>query len=478
MTRDSRFQKDTEYLIQSSLKRDAPDFSQFLSLFSQPDHISPLFLSLLDEEKHSVGELKEVNSSLHNSSEQEQSSVIESPQPTSYFARWFYPLRNRSLASAYKVAGRHLLSMGRKDGQNRIWNQSAAGSVSTLKPRSPLNSLWDPDSLRVVLHNPLAYFKEKEIGSSDDLSQNSPQDKNSESDRNLQSTNSSVSQGFQKFTQKDHRQLYSIARNQPSPDTSVIQQLLSFIQTYANDNKPKEYLFQMTDTSAETLRQSSPSDFDIHSEVHLQPESQKPLEIPSNLVNVLDLFYDVDLSNEENEIESISSALAPATPQKVTSFYTDQPFIPAYHQASGSSAVQDSLSSDFPLNLSSSASLLSSVDPNSTSCLKDTLCTMGVAIILALGVSTLVLLSFSPGRRKRSLDDETHHNENMMKILVSGLLQGPQMEQCLPVTIHSGRLPENDTKLLTKNKKYVCVLHGQRKKITHYYRHKVGKNAI
>ncbi|XP_063850563.1 uncharacterized protein LOC135094414 [Scylla paramamosain] len=479
LARDSRLPPDSQQVTQPSATQGVPALLQLLSVLCQPCRTGPLLSSFMHEKNHlevkhhrRVKRFKETNTSLLHSNKQAQLSANEPSPSTGSSSLWLHPSQNRSLVSVGKVTDNRLLSMRPKKGQDRTWNHSPTRRIVTLRPGWFLINPWNPNSLRSVFRHALASFLE-ESSAANDFSQNSPQDQNFEWVSNQQSTQSSAPpQDFQGFPKKQRQQMYATGRNQRSTDTSVIQRLLSLIQTYGKDDELMESSFFRTG-SIETFPQPSPSNFDIHSEAHTQTQEQEPFEIPSNLLNVLDLYYDANLHDSGNIDESISGALAPAPSLEVPPYPNSQPFIPAYHQVfppSPPNVVQDSLAPASQSPSFSSISLISSVVSNPTSCFEDTLCTIGIAFVLAVGASTLILLPFSQGRRRRSLDDKAHNSEDMMEPLVSRLLQ---LEQCLFVPTFSRPSPKDDPQRAshqkTKRLPIMCITNSGKIFFSSYY---------
>ena len=379
------------------------------------------------ERKHHrrVKRLKEASTSLHRSKQSHFPTSVPFPSTRS-FALWLHPSKNRSLISTKKLTNSSLLSMRSKRGQNRTWSQSATRRIISNTPGWFLSNLRDPSSFPSISPNAFASFPEERVATNE-FSKNSPYHQNFESVINQQSPQRpAIPQDFQGSAKKQRQQVDATGRNQPSPQIAIIQRLLSLIQTFSKDEELMESSFSRAG-STEIFPQSSPSNFEIHSEAHMQTRKQKPFEI-SNFLNVLGLNYDANLHDSGHEHEFISDALPPAPPLELPLYPNSQPFIPAYHQVSLPSppnVVQDSLAPASQSPPLSSISLISSVVSNPTSCFEDTLCTIGVAFMLALSASGLILLPFSQGRRKRSLEDRTHDSEGMM---VSGLLQGLGLE--------------------------------------------------
>ncbi|MPC29965.1 hypothetical protein E2C01_023219 [Portunus trituberculatus] len=440
LARDPELPPDSQLVTQPSATQGVLALPQLL-VFSQPCRTVPLLVPFKNhaERKHHrrVKRLKEVNTSL-NSTKQAQFPNNEPSSSVGSSSLWLHLSQNRSLISGKKLTNSHLLSMRPKKGQNRTWRQHATGRIVPLRPGWFINPR-DPNSLRSVSRHPFTSFLEKRVAAND-FSQTSLHGQNFKSVNNQQST---PPQGSAK---KQRKQVYATGRNQLSTETSIIQRLLNLIHTYGKNDELMESSIPRVG-STETFLQPSPSNFDIYSEAHTQTQEQKPFEIPGNLFNVLDLYYEANLHDNEHRDEPVSDALPPAPPSEFPSYPISQPFIPAYHQVSPPSppnVVQDSLTPASHTPSLSSISLISSVVSDPTNCFEDTLCTMVVAFALALSASTLILLPFSQGRRRRSLDDRTHNSEDMMKPLVSGLLQGLELEQCLFLPIFSRPSIEDD----------------------------------
>lgn len=198
----------------------------------------------------------------------------------------------------------------------------------------------------------------------------------------------------------------------PTSDVSQVS-FSQFDQPQAQEplNVPS-YIYPTSDASQVSLFQ-----FDEPQE-HPETQTQTPpSSIPDSLTRFM-MYFGLNRPGTRNDLENFDLIATTGTTQPSSTpaeeesvFPSGKPYIPAYHQdpASTSPLVQDSVPSVQSPQIAA-APLASSTNTFFPSCFSNAVCTMGVALFMALGASSLLLLPFQ-SRRRRSIDEEVYPYE-------------------------------------------------------------------
>lgn len=147
-----------------------------------------------------------------------------------------------------------------------------------------------------------------------------------------------------------------------------------------------------------------------------QPETQTqttPFSIPDSLTRFF-MYFGLNRPGTRNDLPNLDlfatteTTTQPPSTLDESVFPSGLPYIPAYHQDPGSTdpLLQDSVP---PLQVLPTFTDQASTGSYFPSCFSNAVCTMGVALFMALGASSILLLPFQ--RRRRSIEESVYPYE-------------------------------------------------------------------